>query len=43
VQVAQGYRSYINPTDGGPVVMTVNPPAANAPGKRKSWRELTRQ
>jgi type IV pilus assembly protein PilY1 len=42
VQVAQGYRSYINPTDGGPVVMNVTPPLGNAPGKRKSWRELGR-
>jgi type IV pilus assembly protein PilY1 len=40
VQVAAGYRSFVNPTDGGTQVFNVNPPLSSAPGKRKSWREL---
>jgi type IV pilus assembly protein PilY1 len=42
VQVAQGYRSYVNPTEGGVQMFTVTPPNQQAPGKRKSWRELSR-
>jgi type IV pilus assembly protein PilY1 len=42
VQVAQGYLAYITRTDGERVVMSVQPPNAPTPGRRKSVRELTR-